>query len=46
MTFDYNNDAIYAIIISNNIKYKIRFKTLTPKNIKDWVEKAFINILN
>jgi hypothetical protein len=44
--FDYNNDAVHATIISDNIKYKARFKTLTPKNIKNWVKKALINILN
>jgi hypothetical protein len=46
MIFDYNNDAVHATVISDNIKCKIRFKTLTPKNIKDWVKKALINVLN
>jgi hypothetical protein len=46
MTFDYSNDAVHATVVFNNVKYKTRFKTLTPKNVKDWVKKAFINVLN
>jgi hypothetical protein len=46
ITFDYSNDAVYAIVISNNVKFKARFKTLTPKNVKNWVKKALVNILN
>jgi hypothetical protein len=34
MTFDYSDDAIHAIIVSNNAKLRTRFKTLTPKDIK------------
>jgi hypothetical protein len=34
VTFDYSNDAIHTTIISNNAKCRIRFKTLTPKNVK------------
>jgi hypothetical protein len=33
--FDYSNDVIYATVIFNNVKYKVKFKTLTPKNMKD-----------
>jgi hypothetical protein len=33
-------------VVSDNAKYKIRFKTLTPKNVEGWVKKALINILN
>jgi hypothetical protein len=46
MTFDYNNDAVHATIVFDDTKYKTRFKTLTPKNVKDWVEKALVNVLN
>ena len=46
VTFDYSNDVIHTIIISNNVKYKTRFKTLTPKNVEGWVEKALVNVLN
>jgi hypothetical protein len=44
--FDYSNDVVHAIIVSDNTKCRVRFKTLTPKNMKGWVEKALINILN
>jgi hypothetical protein len=46
MTFDYSNDVVYAIMVFNNVKFRVRFKTLTPKNVKGWVEKALVNILN
>jgi predicted aspartyl protease len=46
VTFDYNNDAVHATVISDNAKCKARFKTLTPKNVEGWVEKALVNILN
>jgi hypothetical protein len=34
MIFDYSDDAIHTIMISDNIKLKVRFKTLIPKNVK------------
>jgi hypothetical protein len=46
VTFDYSDDAVHATVIFDNVKFKVRFKTLTPKNVKGWVEKAFINVLN
>jgi hypothetical protein len=46
ITFDYSDDAVHATIISDNAKLKARFKTLTPKDIKDWVKKALVNVLN
>jgi uncharacterized protein YdaU (DUF1376 family) len=46
MIFDYSNDVVHAIVISDNAKCKVRFKTLTSKNMEDWVEKALVNVLN
>jgi hypothetical protein len=46
MIFDYSNDVVHATMVSDNIKYRARFKTLTPKNVEGWVKKAFINVLN
>jgi hypothetical protein len=44
--FNYNDDAVHATVIFNDIKLRARFKTLTPKNIKGWVKRALVNILN
>jgi hypothetical protein len=46
MTFDYSDDAVHAIVVFDNVKLRARFKTLTPKGVKGWVEKAFVNVLN
>jgi hypothetical protein len=46
VTFDYSDDAVYAIMVFDNIKFRARFKTLTPKNVKGWMKKVFVNILN
>jgi hypothetical protein len=46
MTFDYSDDTVYATVVFNNAKLRVRFKTLTPKGMEGWVKKAFVNILN
>jgi hypothetical protein len=46
VTFDYSDDAVYATVVSDNVKLRVRFKTLTPKGVEGWVEKALVNVLN
>jgi hypothetical protein len=46
MIFDYSDDAIHTIIVSDNTKLRARFKTLTPKGMKGWVKKILVNVLN
>jgi hypothetical protein len=46
ITFDYSDDAVHATVVFNNTKLRARFKTLTPKGMEGWVEKALVNILN
>jgi hypothetical protein len=44
--FDYSNDVVHATVVFDDVKYRARFKTLTPKNVEGWVEKALVNVLN
>ena len=46
VTFDYSDDAVHATVVSDDAKFRARFKTLTPKNVEGWVEKALVNVLN
>jgi predicted aspartyl protease len=46
VTFDYSDDAVHATVVSDDAKLRARFKTLTPKNVEGWVERALVNVLN
>jgi hypothetical protein len=35
MTFDYSDDVIYVIVVFDNAKLRVRFKTLTLKGVKN-----------